>query len=235
MIGVPDAYRGEAAKAFVTLRDGAEPLHARRACGPSWPTRSASTRCRRALEFRASLPRTPVGKLSRAESAQGSRRFALPISLVVNCPQQHRKRPWTCASPTGRLAFRDEVRAFFAAKLPDAIRDRIASRRITRRKDDLVTWQRILQRQGLGRAALAGGMGRHRLDAGPALHLPARRCSAAPAPQPLRLRRQHGRAGDLHLRHRGAEAALPAAHRQSRRLVVPGLLGARRRLRPRLA
>ena len=37
------------------------------------------------------------------------------------------------------------------------------------------------------------------------------------------------------LRHRGAEAPLPAAHRQSRRLVVPGLLRAGRRLRPRLA
>ena len=33
----------------------------------------------------------------------------------------------------------------------------------------------------------------------------------------------------------GAEAPLPAAHRQSRRLVVPGLLRARLRLRPRLA
>ena len=62
-----------------------------------------------------------------------------------------------------------------------------------------------------------------------------RSCRSRRVPQPLAVRRHHGRAGDHHLRHRGAEEALPAAHRQPRRLVVPGLLRARRRLRPRLA
>jgi short-subunit dehydrogenase len=50
-----------------------------------------------------------------------------------------------------------------------------------------------------------------------------------------RVRRQHGRPGDLHLRQRRAEEEVSAAHRQWRRLVVPGLFGAGLRLRPRLA
>ena len=82
---------------------------------------------------------------------------------------------------------------------PDCIRDKlvdggITPRRTTRRLDAHP------EREGLGGAALAGRMGRHRLDPGPAVHLPATRCSSAPAPQPLAVRRQHGRAGDLRLR-----------------------------------
>jgi long-chain acyl-CoA synthetase len=66
VIGVPDAYRGESAKAFVSLRPAAEPFtlealreFLRDKLGPhELPT---------ALEFRAALPRTPVGKLSKIE------------------------------------------------------------------------------------------------------------------------------------------------------------------------
>jgi long-chain acyl-CoA synthetase len=66
VIGVPDSYRGESAKAFVSLRPGAEPFtlealrdFLRDKLGPhELPT---------ALEFRAALPRTPVGKLSKIE------------------------------------------------------------------------------------------------------------------------------------------------------------------------
>ena len=50
-----------------------------------------------------------------------------------------------------------------------------------------------------------------------------------------RLQRQHDRPGDRGLRLPGAEGALPAADGEPRHLVVPGLLRARRRLRPRLA
>ena len=45
---------------------------------------------------------------------------------------------------------------------------------------------------------------------------------------------QH-RPGDHRVRHRGAEGAAPAAHAPRRRHLVPGLLGARRGLRPRVA
>jgi long-chain acyl-CoA synthetase len=69
VIGVPDSYRGEAAKAFVKLREGAPPLtlEALRAflkdrLGPhEMPTE---------LELRPALPRTPVGKLSKLELRQ---------------------------------------------------------------------------------------------------------------------------------------------------------------------
>ena len=90
------------------------------------------------------------------------------------------------------------------------------------------------QQEGLGRVALAEGIWRHRLELGAALHLQRGTADGAGAVA-ARLRRQHGRPGDLHLRQRGAEEALSAAHRQCRRLVVPGLFGAGLRLRPRLA
>jgi long-chain acyl-CoA synthetase len=73
VVGAPDAYRGETAKAFVSLRAGAEPftLEGLRAflrdkLGPhELPT---------LLEIRAALPRTPVGKLSKVELREEARR-----------------------------------------------------------------------------------------------------------------------------------------------------------------
>jgi long-chain acyl-CoA synthetase len=66
VIGVPDAYRGEAAKAFVTLRTGAAPFTIE-----DLRTFLADKLGRHELpallEFRDSLPRTAVGKLSRME------------------------------------------------------------------------------------------------------------------------------------------------------------------------
>ena len=44
-------------------------------------------------------------------------------------------------------AFRDEVRAFFKANLPDHIRKK-AAEGIRYIKDDIVTWQRILNKKG---------------------------------------------------------------------------------------
>ena len=62
VIGIPDAYRGQAAKAFVTLKPGAadftldelKDFLADKLGRHEIPT---------ALEFRASLPRSPAGKL----------------------------------------------------------------------------------------------------------------------------------------------------------------------------
>ena len=47
VIGIPDDYRGEAAKAFVKLRAGADAVHAGRTARHSSPASSASTKCRR--------------------------------------------------------------------------------------------------------------------------------------------------------------------------------------------
>ncbi len=63
-IGVPDAYRGEAAEAYVVLKPGAEPmtLDALRAF---LETRLGRHELPVALHFRETLPRTSVGKYSR--------------------------------------------------------------------------------------------------------------------------------------------------------------------------
>ncbi len=75
VIGVPDAYRGEAAKAFVKLKagaaeftlDGLNAFLADKLGRHELPT---------ALEFRPALPRTPVGKLSKVELRDEERRKA---------------------------------------------------------------------------------------------------------------------------------------------------------------
>jgi long-chain acyl-CoA synthetase len=66
VIGIPDDYRGEAAKAFVKLRDGAKPftLEELRA---HLAGKIGKHELPAALEFVAELPRTSVGKLSRHE------------------------------------------------------------------------------------------------------------------------------------------------------------------------
>jgi long-chain acyl-CoA synthetase len=66
VIGIPDDYRGEAAKAFIKLRDGAVPftLDELRA---HLTGQLGKHELPAALEFVVELPRTPVGKLSRHE------------------------------------------------------------------------------------------------------------------------------------------------------------------------
>ena len=131
------------------------------------------------------------------------------------------------------LAFRDEVRAFFRANLPDEYPQQAGRGQAPRqgRHRHLAAHP---QRQGLGGGELAGRMGRHRLDPGSAIHLPGR-AAADPGAAAARLWRHDGRAGHDRVRHGGAEEALSAAHRQSRRLVVPGLFRAGCGLGPRLA
>lgn len=73
VVGVPDAYRGEAAKAYVTLRSGAAPFTLDE-LKAFLKTRVGRHEMPAALEFRDSLPRTPVGKLSRAALREEERR-----------------------------------------------------------------------------------------------------------------------------------------------------------------
>jgi long-chain acyl-CoA synthetase len=66
VIGVPDPYRGQSAKAFIALKPGAAPFTfdelkaflADKLARYEMPTE---------IEFRATLPKTPVGKLSKKE------------------------------------------------------------------------------------------------------------------------------------------------------------------------
>jgi long-chain acyl-CoA synthetase len=66
VIGIPDDYRGEAAKAFIKLRDGAKPftLDELRAFLTG---KLGKHELPAAVDFVDDLPRTPVGKLSRHE------------------------------------------------------------------------------------------------------------------------------------------------------------------------
>ena len=66
VIGVADPYRGEAAKAFVKLRSGAPPLTLD-ALRDFLADKIGRHEMPAALEIRAALPRTNVGKLSKKE------------------------------------------------------------------------------------------------------------------------------------------------------------------------
>jgi long-chain acyl-CoA synthetase len=73
VIGVADAYRGEAAKAFVKLRDGAPPLTLD-ALRDFLADKIGRHEMPAALEVRPALPRTNVGKLSKKELVEEERR-----------------------------------------------------------------------------------------------------------------------------------------------------------------
>jgi long-chain acyl-CoA synthetase len=72
VIGVPDPYRGEAAKAFVKLRPGAAPL-THSALRDFLADKVGRHEMPAALEIRVALPRTGVGKLSKKELVEEER------------------------------------------------------------------------------------------------------------------------------------------------------------------
>jgi long-chain acyl-CoA synthetase len=69
VIGIPDDYRGEAAKAFIKLRAGARPF-ALEELKAFLAGKLGKHEIPAALDFVDELPRTPVGKLSRHELRQ---------------------------------------------------------------------------------------------------------------------------------------------------------------------
>jgi long-chain acyl-CoA synthetase len=75
VIGVPDAYRGEAAKAFIKLKAGAPPLTLD-TLREFLDGRLGRHELPSALELCDSLPRTNVGKLSKKELIETERRKA---------------------------------------------------------------------------------------------------------------------------------------------------------------
>src|SRR5229473_1639072 len=72
VIGIPDSYRGEAAKAFIKLRSGASPLTLD-ALRDFLADKIGRNEMPAALEIRAALPRTSVGKLSKKELIEEER------------------------------------------------------------------------------------------------------------------------------------------------------------------
>ena len=88
-------------------------------------------------------------------------------------------------------------------------------------------------RRRLGRDLVAGGVRRPRAVAPVPGDLPRGGGAGRGAAAHRRDRARHGGADDHQPRHRGAEGALPRAAPGGRRDLVPGVLGARRRLRPR--
>ena len=108
------------------------------------------------------------------------------------------------------VAFREEARAFIAENYPQALREKQNERRRPGQGGLLLLASHPGQ-EGLGRAVLAGGMGRHGLDPDPEVHLVGRAGLCRHHRDPS-FRHLHGCAGDLHLRHAGAEGAVPAAH-----------------------
>jgi long-chain acyl-CoA synthetase len=66
VIGIPDEYRGEAAKAFITLREGARPFSLEE-LRTFLTGKLGKHELPVAVEFVGELPRTSVGKLSRHE------------------------------------------------------------------------------------------------------------------------------------------------------------------------
>src|ERR1700694_5234951 len=73
VIGIPDTYRGEAAKAFVKLRRGAKTLDLE-GLNAFLADKIGRHEMPTALEIRDSLPRTPVGKLSKKELIEEERK-----------------------------------------------------------------------------------------------------------------------------------------------------------------
>ncbi len=72
VIGIADRYRGEAAKAFVKLKPGANPFTLEE-LRQFLADKLGRHELPAALEFRDVLPKTPVGKVSRRELALAER------------------------------------------------------------------------------------------------------------------------------------------------------------------
>ena len=66
VIGIPDEYRGQSPKAFLTLKAGAEPFTLAQ-LQEFLKTRLGKHEMVQALDIRAELPKTAVGKLSMKE------------------------------------------------------------------------------------------------------------------------------------------------------------------------
>ena len=125
------------------------------------------------------------------------------------------------------LEFRNEVREFFRTALPEDIRRKTTlGQRLS--KEELVRWTRILNEKGWATPAWApewGGTGWDPVKQ----YIFKEELHMAPAPEPLSFNVNMIGPTLIAFGTRGTEASLPAAHCQSRLLVLPRLLRAGRR------
>ena len=129
-------------------------------------------------------------------------------------------------------AFRTELRAWLEENLPEDLQGhRGGAARFEDAGHAHVEPQAL--RRGLRRADLAEGVRRRRRAVHAPGDLPRGARARGGAAAHRRDRARHGRADDHRARHRGAEGALPREDPLRRGDLVPGLLGAGRRLRPR--
>ena len=131
------------------------------------------------------------------------------------------------------MAFREEVRAFFKDNVPPETRRKLQEGRHLS-KDEMVTWWRILNKKGWGVSHWPkeyGGTGWSSVQH----YIFNEELQMHPAPAPLAFGVSMVGPVIYTFGNEAAEEAVSAAHRQCRRLVVPGLFRAGLRLRPRLA
>ncbi len=166
VIGIPDDYRGEAAKAFVKLRADAKPF-ALEELRAFLTGKLGKHELPVALDFVDELPRTPVGKLSRHELRKPAE------TAIPNRPAQ------TTATCNRRSSMTDAV---IVSTAPHPDRQGLSRRaQCHRRRDPARPCHRRGGRPRQGRPQRNRGCGDGRcastgLD--PAATSPARRCSA---------------------------------------------------------
>ncbi len=86
VIGIPDSYRGEALKAFVTMKRGAAPLTLE-ALRAFMADKIGRHEMPTALEIRDTLPRTTVGKLSKKELIESERqKYRMRAAPAADAP-----------------------------------------------------------------------------------------------------------------------------------------------------
>jgi len=104
------------------------------------------------------------------------------------------------------LAFRDEVRDFLQANLPQSIRDQMLQQKKVSR-EDTVRWHKILYAHGWGAPSWPSEYGGTGWTALQRLIFDTE-CALAGAPRLIPFGQQHGRAGDHEIRQHVAEGAL---------------------------
>ena len=129
-------------------------------------------------------------------------------------------------------AFRAEVRGWLEANYPSDLTGPRSSEAEYERA--WYAWSQKLAEAGYAGLTWPVGVRRQRRAVSAPGDLPRGDRARRGTPARGRHRPRHGRPDDHRARHRGAEGALPAEDPLGRGDLVPGLLRARRRLRPRV-